>query len=89
MGWTKSGAGEDGFTLRVYPRRGYDGANRLSIRWIMAMRSQASPVTVSASSSLLKRRLRPRQAKVRSTTPRRGRTTKPWASAGRLTSSRV
>ena len=43
----------------------------------MAIRIQVSLVSGSPSSSLLSRRLRPSQAKVRSTTHRRGRTRNP------------
>ena len=53
------------------------------------MKSQACAVAIRVSKSLAKRRLRLSQARVRSTTHRRGRTSKPWASLGRLTISRV
>ena len=56
---------------------------------MLAIMSQASALAMVASKSLARRRLRPSQAKVRSTTQRRGRTLKPVTSSLRLTISSV
>ena len=53
-----------------------------SLMW--AMRSQASAEAMVFSQSLANLRQRPSQAKVRSTTHRRGRTSKPLAASERL-----
>ena len=56
---------------------------------MLAIMSQASALAMVASKSLARRRFRPSQAKVRSTTQRRGRTLKPVTSSLRLTISSV
>src|SRR5882724_841029 len=55
----------------------------------LAIRSQTAALAREASKSLARRRLRLSQARVRSTTQRRGSSVKPCASAARLTISRV
>ena len=55
----------------------------------LASMSQAAAVSIRASKSLARRRLRLSQARVRSTTHRRGRSSKPLAASERLTISRV
>src|SRR5262249_3821180 len=47
-------------------------ASRRESSWTLPMRTQASALAIVASKSLARRRLRPSQAKVRSTTQRRG-----------------
>ena len=54
-----------------------------------AIMSQAAALAMVASKSLARRRLRPSQAKVRSTTQRRGRTSKLVMPSLRLTISSV
>ena len=49
--------------------------------------TKVAKVSVRFSKSLARRRLRPNQEKVRSTTQRRGKTTKPFMSSLRLTIS--
>ena len=56
---------------------------------MLAIRSQASALSMVCSKSLAKRRLRPNQAKVLSTTYRRGNRTNPLAASERLTISIV
>ena len=51
---------------------------------MLAMRSQASALSMVSSKSLARRRLRPNQAKALSTTHRRGNKTKPLAASERL-----
>src|SRR6516165_755250 len=60
-------------------------AKRLESRRRLAMRSQAVALAMDASKSLASRRQRPSQAKVRSTTHRRGRSWKPLTPCGRST----
>lgn len=55
----------------------------------LARSSHARALSREASKSLARRRLRLSQAKVRSTTQRRGRTTKPAAGSERFTISMV
>jgi hypothetical protein len=66
----------------------YALASRLRASWMEARATKAPRVSARFSKSLAKRRSRPNQEKVRSTTPRRGRTTKPFVSSLRLTISR-
>src|SRR5271157_4152464 len=54
-----------------------------------ARKSQALALAIDASKSLARRRLRLSQARVRSTTQRRGKSSKPTAFCGRLTISIV
>ncbi len=56
---------------------------------MLAIRSHGSALSMVFSKSLARRRLRPNQANVRSTTHRRGKSTKPLAACGRVTISRV
>lgn len=56
-------------------------------RRIWATRIHASAEAIERSKSLARRRHRPSQAKVRSTTQRRGRTSNPFALSDRLTIS--
>ena len=53
------------------------------------MMIQASALAMDFSKSLAKRRHRPSQAQVLSTTQRRGKISKPLAASGRLTISSV
>ena len=62
-------------------------ANRLRAIWVQAMATNAARVQVRFSKSLARRRLRPNQEKVRSTTQRGGNTAKPLTSSVRLTIS--
>src|SRR5437762_13843100 len=65
----------------------YALASRLRASWIEARVTKMARVSARFSKSLARRRLRPNQEKVRSTTRRRGRTTKPFMSSLRLTIS--
>ena len=65
----------------------YSLASRLSASWMEASVTKVSRVVARFSKSLASRRLRPNQEKVRSTTQRRGKTTKPYTSSFRLTIS--
>ena len=56
---------------------------------MLDMNAQAVELSVDASQSLARRRQRPSHAKVRSTTHRRGRTSKPLAVSDRLMISMV
>ena len=60
-------------------------ARRCAIRRMLTIRIHAVALAVEASKRLARRRLRPSHAKVRSTTQRRGRTTKPVVWSDRLT----
>src|SRR4029077_11152011 len=60
------------FELAIYAL-----ASRLRASWMEARATKAPRVSARFSKSLARRRLRPKQEKVRSTTQRRGRTTKP------------
>ena len=51
---------------------------------MLAMVIQAVELSIERSQSLANRRQRPSQAKVRSTTHRRGKTSKPFAASERL-----
>ena len=64
-------------------------ARRRDISLTEAMKSQVTELSVVASKSLARRRLRFSQASVRSTTQRRGSSTKPLARSERLTISMV
>ena len=68
--------------------KGQLGARRRTMRRIIAIWIVATLHSGSRSSSLQRRRLRPSQAKVRSTTQRRGNTAKPLCSCGRWTGLR-
>jgi putative transposase len=57
--------------------------------WTEAMKSHAVAEAVVCSKSLARRRLRPSHAKVRSTTQRLGKTSKPLAWSDRLMISTV
>ena len=65
----------------------YALASRLTASWIEARVTKLARVSARFSKSLERRRFRPNQEKVRSTTQRRGRTTKPLMSSLRLTIS--
>src|ERR1700722_6593680 len=67
-------------SLTQKPRR----AKRLMANWIAARVTKAARVSARFSYSFARRRLRPNQEKVRSTTHRRGSTTKPFVSSVRL-----
>src|SRR6202042_46173 len=67
--------------------KGYVLAVRLIARWMAARVTKAARVSARFSWSFARRRLRPNQEKVRSTTQRRGATTKPFLSSDRLTIS--
>lgn len=56
---------------------------------MLAMRAQAVALSMERSKSLARRRQRPSQANVRSTTQRRGRTSKPLSASERLMISMV
>ncbi len=56
---------------------------------MLAISSHASALSMVFSKSLARRRLRPNHANVRSTTHRRGNSTKPLAVSERLTISSV
>src|SRR6266446_2781282 len=71
------------FDLAIYAL-----ASRLRASWMEARATKAPRVSARFSKSLARRRLRLKQEKVRSTTQRRGRTTKPFVSSLRLTISR-
>jgi len=60
----------------------YSPASRLRANWIEA---RVTKVFARLSKSLARRRLRPNQEELRSTTQRRGRATKPFMSSLRLT----
>src|SRR3984893_1992495 len=60
-------------------------ASRLRASWMEARATKAPLVSARFSKSLARRRLRPNQEKVRSTTQRRGSTTKPFISSLRMT----
>src|SRR5262249_47085227 len=62
----------------------YARARRLRASWIEAMVTKVARVSARFWKSLASRRLRPNQEKVRSTTQRRGSTTKPFTSSLRL-----
>ena len=62
----------------------YTLASRLRVGWIEARVTKVDRVTARFSNSLARRRFRPNQEKVRSTTPG-GRMTKPFMSSLRLT----
>jgi hypothetical protein len=62
-------------------------ASRLRASWMEARVTRVARVSARFSKSLARRRLRPNQEKVRSTTQRRGRTTKPFMLSLRLTIS--
>ena len=62
-------------------------ASRRSMSWIIASLRYASAVAARHSKCLARRRLRPIQASVRSTTQRRGSTSKPLAVSERFTIS--
>ena len=66
----------------------YARASRLIASWMKARVTKVTKVSARFSKSLARRRLRPNQEKVRSTTQRRGRTTKPFMSPLRFTSAR-
>lgn len=63
-------------------------ASRLIITLMLAMLIHAVAVAMDFSQSFASRRHRPNQPKVRSTTQRRGRTSKPFAVSERLMISR-
>jgi hypothetical protein len=65
----------------------YALASRLSESWMEARVTKVARVSARFSKSLARRRFPPNQEKVRSTTQRRGRTTKPFMSSLRLTIS--
>src|SRR4029077_6672864 len=65
----------------------YALASRLRASWMEARVTKVARVSARFSKSLARRRFRPNQEKVRSTTQRRGRTTKPFMSSFRLTNS--
>src|SRR5215472_135928 len=75
---------------RRYPTgvRAYILASRRRASWIEARVTKLVRLSARFSKSLASRRLRPNQEKVRSTTQRRGSTTKPFTSSLRLTISR-
>src|SRR5204863_9863377 len=60
----------------------------LGVSWMEARVTKVARVSARFSKSLARRRLRSNQEKVRSTTQRRGKTTKPLMSSLRLTISR-
>src|SRR5262249_8092391 len=62
-------------------------ASRLTASWLEARITKGAKVSGDFSKSWGGRRLRPNHEKVRSTTQRRGRTTKPFLSSRRLTIS--
>src|SRR4029077_5991553 len=66
----------------------YALASRLIASWMEARVTKVTKVSARFSKSLARRRLRPNQEEVCSTTQRRGRTTKPFVSSLRLTISR-
>ena len=66
----------------------YALASRLIASWMEARVTKVTKVSARLSKSLARRRLRPNQEKVRSTTQRRGATTKPLMSSLRLTIAR-
>jgi len=53
-------------------------ANRRMMSLTLAIMTHVAAVVINASKSLARRRLRLSQARVRSTTQRRGSSTKPW-----------
>lgn len=67
--------------------KAYFRASRLMPSWIAARVTNAWSVSARFSQSLASRRFRPNHEKVRSTTHRRGRTTKPFMSSVRFTIS--
>src|SRR5271165_5417805 len=75
--------------LRACLERSYLPASRLTINWIMAIRIHASVVSGKASKSLLNRRERLSQPKVRSTIQRHCKTRNSWLFRGRFTIERV
>ena len=75
--------------IQNYPLRIHSLAMRRAKSWIEAMNSHAVADAMVCSKSLASRRFRFSHASVRSTTQRRGRTTKPLAVSDRLTISRV
>jgi hypothetical protein len=75
------------YALQTSIIRTYALASRLRAIWMEARVTKVARVSVRFSKSLARRRLRPNQEKLRSTTQRRGRTTKPVMSSLRLTIS--
>lgn len=75
--------------IRNYRARFHDLAMRPAKSWMEAMKSHAVADAMICSKSLARRRFRLSQARVRSTTQRRGRTMKPFAASDRLTISIV
>ena len=75
------------YALQTSIIRTYALASRLRASWMEARVTKVARVSVRFSKSLTRRRLRPNQEKVRSTTQRRGSTTKPFLSSLRLTYS--
>ena len=78
-----------GIELRACLKSHVLAASRLVINWIMAIRIHASVVSGKASKSLLNRRERLSQPKVRSTIQRHCRTRNPWLFRGRFTIERA
>ena len=81
------GEGRLSHALQTFIITTYALASRLRASWMEARVTKVARVSARFSKSLARRRLRPNQEKVRSTTQRRGRTTKPFMSSLRLTIS--